>query len=284
MVFKTSYEIPSKNGTTTSFLPEPKRVEKNILEEMNILKDVSKDIFEPVEGIIVLIDVLGTKGIWERKDPAQVVNSWAKLKKNFVSEIQSLQTELRSHGFDEKLGFNAFSDTIIISWPVTSRGVGSDRGRTPIWWAIMLIGKTLSRLIRVSISDDFYFRGCVSAGKFYRTEDMIIGPTIDEADEYYSLPQWSGISCSPSASKVLTDAKEMSASIYNYFIQSDIPLKHGIEKNAWALNWPSAEPNYKTANKQLRQILYEKSRSTDGIFEYFKIKNTLNFFDATWKP
>jgi hypothetical protein len=45
---------------------------------------------------------------------------------------------------------------------------------------------------------------------------MIIGPAVDEAAEYYRLPEWSGISTCPSASKILTDAEEMKASLYDY--------------------------------------------------------------------
>lgn len=109
---------------------------------------------------------------------------------------------------------------------------------------------------------------------------MIIGPAIDEADEYYTLPEWSGISTSPGASKVLTDAKEMAASLYHYFIPYDIPLKNSTERNGWALNWPMGEDDYKSDNNQLRQILYEKAKRTNGISEYFKMKNTLEFFDS----
>jgi hypothetical protein len=32
-------------------------------------------------------------------------------------------------------------------------------------------------------------------------------------------------------------------------------------------------------NKQIQKTIYEKSRTTTGIFGYFKIKNTLDFFD-----
>ncbi len=45
---------------------------------------------------------------------------------------------------------------------------------------------------------------------------MIIGPAVDEAAEYHGLPEWSGISTCPSASKILTDAEEMEASISDF--------------------------------------------------------------------
>jgi hypothetical protein len=71
----------------------------------------------------------------------------------------------------------------------------------------MSMGELLSKLFRVSILSHFYFRGCLSAGRFYRSENMIIGPAVGEATEYYRLPEWSGISTCPSGSKILTDAE-----------------------------------------------------------------------------
>ena len=193
--------------------------------------------------------------------------------------MQSLADELRRHGYLERLVFAAFSDTIMISLPVKKRSVGSDRGRTPHWWTIMAMGEILIRLFRVSVNRHFYFRGCLSAGRFFRSQNMTIGPAIDEAVEYYILPEWSGISTSPSASKVLTDAEEMNASTYDYFIQHDIPLKGTTEKRGWALNWLKSGTDTKISNSKLRQLLYKESMKVNDISAYFKFRNTLDFYD-----
>jgi hypothetical protein len=194
---------------------------------MDEVNETAKDIehnpidakvpFEEADGIIVLLDALGIKGIWNRKKPAEVLNTWSILQHEYIKGIESLKNELQAHGYLEKIRFEAFSDTIMISLPVKGREVGSDRGRNPFWWTIMSMGQLLSKLFRVSILSNFYFRGCLSAGRFYRYENMIIGPVVDEAAEYYRLPEWSGISTCPSASKILTDAEEMKASLYDFF-------------------------------------------------------------------
>jgi len=165
--------------------------------------------YEEEDEIIVLLDALGTKGIWNRKNPGDVLNTCSSLQVEFIMKIESLKNELQTHGYLEEPRFQAFSDIIMISLPVRTRGVGSDRGRNPLWWTIMSMGELLSKLFRFSILNDFYFRRCVSAGKFYRSDNMIIGPTVDEAAEYHTLPEWSGTSTCPSASKILTAAKEM---------------------------------------------------------------------------
>jgi hypothetical protein len=143
----------------------------------------------------------------------------------------------------------------------------------------MSMGELLSKLFRHSILHHFYFRGCLSAGRFYRSENMIIGPTVDEAAEYHALPEWSGISTCPSASKILTDANEIGVPQYVFFKQYDIPLKNMTEKNGWALNWANPQKKDQIKNTKLRQILYDESMKANGISAYFKFKNTLDFYD-----
>jgi hypothetical protein len=142
----------------------------------------------------------------------------------------------------------------------------------------VLVGELLIQLFRVSISHNFLFRGCVSAGIFFRSEIMTIGPAVDEASKYHTCPEWSGISTCSSASKILTDTEEMKASLYDFFIQYDIPLKNMIERNGWALNWPKSQTKDQTENENLRQILDNESMMVNGISAYFKIKNTLDFY------
>ena len=197
--------------------------------------------------------------------------------------MHSLLEDLKNHGYSKELKYLAFSDTIIISLPVGKRHTGSDRGRNPSWWTLNLVGELLIRLFRRSIVRQFYFRGCLSIGKFFRFDNMIIGPTVDEAAEYYTLPEWSGISTSPSASKILTDTEEMRASSYDFFIQYDIPIKGMAERSGWALNWAKDRASSEIPNENLRQILYEESRKDNGIPAYFKIRNTLDFYDQVNK-
>jgi hypothetical protein len=104
---------------------------------------------------------------------------------------------------------------------------------------------------------------------------MTIGPAIDEAAEYYLLPEWSGISTSPSASKILNDAEPL----FDCFIQYDIPLKNMTERRGWSLNWVNSKTNTNIPNEKIRQIMYEESTKINDISAYFKIKNTLDFYD-----
>lgn len=259
---------------------EPKLVIRKLSYTTDSSDNVEAKIaFETVDGVIVLLDALGIKGIWKRKDPAEVLGTWSLLQSEYAKGIESLRAKLRAYGDLKETKFEAFSDTIMVSLPITKREVGRDSGRNSSWWTIMLIGEWLTDIFRVSIRHNFYFRGCLSAGTFYRSENMTIGPAVDEAAEYYRLPEWSGISTCPSASKILTDAEEMKATMYDFFIHYDIPLKNVIEKNGWALNWPQSQAQDQTGKVNLRQIVYNESRRINDISGYCKIKNTLSFYD-----
>jgi hypothetical protein len=77
--------------------------------------------FEGADGIIVLLDALGIKGIWNRKNPAEVLNTWAALQEEYTKGSESLRNEFTAHGYFERLRFQAFSDTTMVSLPVKKR-------------------------------------------------------------------------------------------------------------------------------------------------------------------
>src|SRR3977135_646635 len=82
-----------------------------------ISESVKANLFEEAEGVIVLLDALGTKGIWnrKRKDPMKVLKTWSALKDEFTKAIESLNNQLQTHGYFEKPKFEVFSDTIMVS-------------------------------------------------------------------------------------------------------------------------------------------------------------------------
>lgn len=48
----------------------------------------------------------------------------------------------------------------------------------------------------------------------------------------------------------------------------------------WALNWPKIRQGDSSESlANLRKIIYEELKQTKGIDEYFKMKNTINFYD-----
>ena len=223
-------------------------------------------------GIIVLLDALGMKGIWKRKDSKEVLERW----NQFVNFFESLVKEY----IRAKTTFNAFSDTIIITVVSNSNKILLD-----------LADLLRFQLIR-SLVIGMPLRGCITVGKFYQDGRLIIGDGLDEAAQYFELPQWIGVSASPSTHRIIEKfkAKERKG-LEHVFFKCDIPLKGSIEKDGWAINWPELTDMFvpkfsrevgKKYDDALK-IIIENLDSTSEIESTMKWRNTLKFYEQALK-
>ena len=58
-----------------------------------------------------------------------------------------------------------------------------------------------------------YLRGVISIGKFYQSQNLIIGPAVDEAAEWYTNIEWIGVSAAPTAHFILEKLAEIGAKV-----------------------------------------------------------------------
>ena len=231
---------------------------------------------EEEQGVIVILDALGTKGVWNRvKDVKKYVESWEELtgswKKNF-------ETPGVNDDFQNKL--IAFSDTIIIK----NTGKNMDLVLTAAAHNIALV-------MLEAISKGIYLRGCMSVGQIFSSDKMIIGKAIDEAAEYHTMPNWAGISVSPSAYNMVQKMKKGKKLEDKFnktiFVDYDIPLKIGIEKGI-AINYPSrldlgwGDDVYKenfgvTKKHELIEVFENELDLITDLGASLKIRNTIEF-------
>ena len=172
------------------------------------------------------MDVLGVKGSW-RKDGED--GGTPDLHKNWSGLLGSARGVLKG---DTALGrgatFSAFSDTMFIT------ASGKDYASL-----LLAFSGAMWPVVAHSIMKDVPLRGCVSCGSYFRSKSLFTGSAVHEAAEYYSLPQWIGISAAPSANSVLS--RELPRLPYRngrMYKRHDIPLKASVEQDAWVVNWP----------------------------------------------
>ena len=233
------------------------------------MKPSSNSTKHKKDGILVLMDRLGTKGIWKADNPDTIIDQWSifvnLIKKNIVDELEKKYYKVR---------FTVFSDTIFI----TVYGGNKED-------AILDVGSALVWLIGSGIAAGFYFRGCLSYGLIVESDNSIIGPTIDEASEYYAQQQWIGISAAPSVFNILQNIDMSQIDSKNKkptYVKYDIPLKNGVEKNGWVINWPmlNSDLHPKFDNKtlsSLQQYIGMKLSSVTEIAHVMKWRNTQDF-------
>lgn len=171
-------------------------------------------------GVVVMLDALGTKGIWRDHNLAEVTTTWEVF-------LKMLKTVEKESADEEKYEWkiNAFSDTIIITFtgkPIEKLlDIASDSTRTAIGYGMQM---------------GIYLRGAISVGSFIHTENLILGPAIDEAAEFYEQDNWIGASATPSTYSILRKLSENKTSNTVFsFIKYPIPRKQGMEKNGFAI-------------------------------------------------
>lgn len=233
--------------------------------------DVSK--YEENYGVVIFLDALGMKGIWKNKDPKDTLEHW----NWFVTKANEF---LQQYGQETKIesSMYAFSDTAIITIKKTS-----------VEKLILKAAEICAAIIEVEMLREIYFRGCISVGKFYEHKDgaIILGPAVDEAAQYYSLPNLIGVYTAPSAYSVierLGDNKEVN----RLYIKYDIPLKDKIYKNGWMIKYnmritkEDVTDLTNEAFKQmtnLREIAHYNLEHLDNVDAAEKWKNTLELMN-----
>lgn len=229
------------------------------------------------ESVIIILDALGTKGKWNNPDNVKkYVESWENLTENWQ---KVLEDDGGNHNFKIKL--NAFSDTIILS------NTGTDMDRV-----IPAAAHNISLLMLDGISKNIFFRGCMSIGQVYSSDKMIIGKAIDEAAEYYTLPEWVGITATPSAYNAIQQLRKknkLKDGVKDFFVNYDIPLKIGIEKGIlinyfnlfkqkWAKRYFKENQGFSTIN-EVKQIFENELQTTTNITASLKLRNTIEYVD-----
>jgi hypothetical protein len=227
------------------------------------------------DGVVVFLDALGVKGIWARAEPESVINSWEGVLKRLNESIKKSPKTGSVGDKPEALNYNiaAFSDTVIITLKCTDDPAAH----------VPLVAKIVSDAFFFALVKGIYFRGVIAIGKFYQSNTLVIGPAIDEAAEWYTQPEWMGVSTAPSASFGLSRLEDQKADISKWFVKYDIPSKVGPQKSEWALAWPreaAKEPLVSEKHLTTRGLILDAFATRPiSVAAAQKYKNTLAFYD-----
>jgi len=225
-----------------------------------------------MKGAIAILDRLGTKGIWQRENPEDIILKW-----DYVMKIYDSAYKVIAEKRKYKPKIFTFSDTVILIFE--SDDIKRD---------LEYIGMDLANFLVVSLLHGMFFRGCISIGEFYVGDNIVIGKPIDEAAEYHAMSQWIGVSVAPSLYNILYKMKEeewTDMGSVKPFIKYKIPLKSGIE-SGYAVNFPAcflsignlmAEATKVTLPNSLEEFFGNELEKATGVDVSFKIRNTIDF-------
>lgn len=228
-------------------------------------------------GTIVFLDALGTKDI----EPETTLERWTAFDDWADKFLDAIKTQDRLESWRlEDIQKIAFSDTFIMAIPQTHQA-------SLIQTSLEITGELLTNLMINALDRELYLRGCVTLGYFYSSGNMVIGPAVNEAYKYHCQPQWIGISASPTAQYYLS-FRGADPSMFPYedfipaegFVRYPVPLKIGIERDAWALNWPVYD--IKGGQERIirrRELLRSRWKRASDIDVSLKYRNTIAFFN-----
>jgi hypothetical protein len=235
---------------------------------------MTKQNILPTKGVIVLLDILGTKNKWRKEEANDFLNTLDEIINNFdqlenfgniLKDLKKVKYGVNNKTFQFDDNNNSFpnleilvtnfSDTIIVA---LYGDVETDA------FLIYLMGYFLIPLFRKAFMKEIFLRGVLSIGDFYilnkKDKVVLVGPAINDAAQVYDHDNWIGITTSPSASLTLEqdnkinlfnksgvsiregDSKLDISQIFKYilksFIEYPIPKKNGNIIKGWALAWP----------------------------------------------
>jgi hypothetical protein len=172
---------------------------------------------QPTSGVVTFLDVLGWKGVYDRKRDA--ILSLTRL-------IEGLkrQAEQRARGrILDHVEVKSISDTIAIF---------THCAEDEISVAIEIHGELCQWLIPASIDSEIPMRGATAFGDFELSESIFVGKAIDEAASWHEQSDWIGVHLTPSAEYVFKRKATGSA-----WAQFTPPNKTKLNWKPHCVNW-----------------------------------------------
>lgn len=211
----------------------------------------------PTSGVVTFLDVLGWKGVYDRKPDA--ISSLTRL----IDGVRERAEKQRGRILRE-VQVKSISDTIALF---------SFCFKSEIPTAIEIHGELWAWLIPESIDSEIPVRGATSFGEFEIRDSIFVGKAIDEAASWHEQSDWIGVHLTPSAEYVFKP--KASGSAWSQFSpQNKTRLNWKPHCVDWTKDWSDRElkvEEIKGKFRRLGPIVPEIAG---------KFTNTLSFIEA----
>jgi hypothetical protein len=234
------------------------------------------------EGVIALLDVLGWKGVWQRKPNAlQEIRA-------LVNYAQSYATRMADYPEEDALRIEVvnISDTIAIIGYMDGHYTGNAN------WLIVYVSSLISGLMRHAFIAGLPLRGAISVGKFDKNDNSLVGPAVDEVAAWYEACDWVGVIFTPSANLLPAEVyrgDHIFGVLYDMapVVEYDAPMKGGKYRTRcinWPIQWFAPDNHLVEREDKTEADLKEIIRSMIPLVPevYLKYQNTLVFYEKAF--
>ncbi|MBP7733495.1 MAG: hypothetical protein KA140_07020 [Caldisericia bacterium] len=235
-------------------------------------------------GIVAVVDLLGTKGIWRYSDPQKHIENIKDFENGINEKVKPVFNGLgkpngKNHMISREGIFDmtTFSDTIIFTYffPKYSFHVPEYESIHRILNMFMVFS---AEFVSYAIRRGLFYRGSISYGPIYKDGTDIIGQAIDDAAQFADKANWIGISCTPSTS-YLYEGSIGQMNKNQDTIKYNVPHKN-TSMDLVCPNWPML---FKKQSKQdtnpRDDLLLSFAKNYISEEAQIKYKNTIDFYD-----
>ena len=217
----------------------------------------------PKTGVVTFLDVLGWKGVYNRKE-----NPISSLTVLIEGAIKLAERKQRGRTMNA-IKVRSISDTI----GIFTHASGTNSEISDI---IDIHGEICQWLIPQSIESEIPVRGAISFGEFQIFDQIFVGKAIDEAASWHEQSDWIGVHLTPSAEFIYVPRPNSKT-----WLKYAPPHKTKIAWQPHCVNWASAweEP------RREEDAIKDKFRRLGPIVPEIagKFVNTLAFLHAAAK-
>lgn len=212
------------------------------------------------QGVVTFLDVLGWKGVYDRKQDAIASLTF------LVGGVRDLAEKKRRGRTMQQVEVRSISDTIgIFTYATGNNSEISD--------VIDIHGEICQWLVPKSIEAEIPVRGAIAFGEFQISDQIFVGKAVDEAASWHEQTDWIGVHLTPSAEYVYVKRSKSRA-----WLRHTPPHKTRIDWEPHCVNWTSA---WKDQGRGEEDLKAKFSRMGPIVPEIAgKFANTLAFFRA----
>ena len=237
------------------------------------------------KGAVAFIDILGFKGIWQRRNPKEVLYILNKVSETIINSYEHPPQNWPETSPPQVV---ILSDTIVITIDTKETTPESEKPS-----CLLILGNIINGVIRHLYKGNFFIRGAVGYGEYIQSKNTFIGPLIDDVASWYEVADLIGIISTPKTNYIIDQLSNMNTKFeYNnfkvpLFIKYDVPYKSDNVYPLNCLNWPgylqaayNESPN--NSSKSKTHILMEQLFTKQAEFDSSVLKkyeNTLKFVD-----
>lgn len=241
---------------------------------------IPKKKITPKFGFVALVDAMGARTA-DMKQAIQYLEAVERIKFEIDDSLDATLSDLAVH---KRMRYGNlkpmfFGDSILLTYEIKKKDDFLEVFRRMCF--------VLKAIIPQGLSEGIMFRGALTVGQYIERDEVVLGPAVVDAANWYEELECAGIMITPSGAYQVRHYYEsefpgmLEASCgTNHLIKYNIPTKNGLI-DGFMLSWPESIKFYNTEkDENLMAWFYRVIKGFSiPLGTEQKYKNTENFID-----